>query len=143
MSSFTAFMKKNKKARKNVFYAATKSITDENGNPVEWEIRPLTTEEDERIRIESTHEVPVPGKKGLFRDKVNVNEYMDKQMVAAIVFPDLSNAELQDSYGVKTPEALLKQLVDDPSEYADLRTFIQESSGFSVEVGEEVEEAKN
>ena len=60
-----------------------------------------------------------------------------------MVVPDLYDAELQDSYDVKTPEDLLKALVDDPSEYSDLRTFIQELSGFDADLGEEVEEAKN
>lgn len=143
MSNLSLFLRKNKKIRKNAFYPATKSILDENGEPVKWEIRPLTTAEDEAIRESCTYDAPVPGKKGQFRTKIDVNAYMNKQMTAAIVFPDLQNAELQDSYEVKTPEDLLKALVDDPSEYADLRSFIQELSGFDKEMTEEVEEAKN
>ena len=143
MSNLSLFLKKNKKVRANAFYPATKSLLDENGEPVKWEIRPLTTEEDEAIREECTYDAPVPGKKGQFRTKIDVNAYLNKQMCAAIVFPDLDNAELQDSYEVKTPEDLLKALVDDPSEYADLRTFIQELSGFDADMTDEVEEAKN
>lgn len=143
MGNLALFMKKNKKVRQNAFYPATKTLLDEKGNPLMWEIKPLTTEETEKIRMECTREVPVPGKKNLFRDKVNSNLYLDKMMVAAIVFPDLYNADLQDSYGVKTPEELLKKMVDDPSEYSDLMSFIQEQSGFDKDIQDEVEEAKN
>lgn len=143
MSNLTLFLKKNKKVRANAFYPATKSILDEKGEPVKWEIRPLTTTEDEQIRNDCTYDAPVPGKRGQYRTKIDVNAYLNKQMCAAIVFPDLRNAELQDSYGVKTPEDLLKALVDDPAEFADLREFIQEISGFSTDLTEEVQEAKN
>lgn len=143
MSDLSMFLKKNKRMRAHAFYPATKSLVDKNGEPVKWEIKPLTTEEDEAIREVCTRDVPVPGKKGQYRTKIDVNAYMNKQMVAAVVFPDLDNAELQDSYEVKTPEDLLKALVDDPSEYADLRSFIQEVSGFDKDLSDEVEEAKN
>lgn len=143
MSNLTLFLKKNKKVRANAFYPATKSILDEKGEPVKWEIRPLTTAEDEQIRNDCTYDAPVPGKRGQYRTKIDVNAYLNKQMCAAIVFPDLRNAELQDSYGVKTPEELLKQLVDSPSEYVDLQQFVQNLSGFDTDMTAEIEEAKN
>ena len=143
MSSFEMFMKKNKKIRQNTFYPATKSILGEDGKPALWEIRAITTEESDRIRAACTHEVPVPGRKGATKDKIDLMEYLDKLTVAAIVFPDLYNAELQDSYGVKTPEELLKQMIDDPSEYSDLQQYIQNQSGFDADMNETVEEAKN
>lgn len=143
MSDLSMFLKKNKKIRSNSFYPATKSIVDKNGEPVLWEIRPITTEENDRIRAACTHEIPIPGRKGATRDKIDLNEYMDKLTVAAIVFPDLMNAELQDSYGVRTPEELLKQMIDDPSEYVELQQYIQGQSGFDADMSDEVEEAKN
>lgn len=143
MSELSIFMKKNKKVRGNTFYSATASIVDANGEPVKWEIKPLTTTEDERIRDACTKESPVPGKKGQYRQKLDVNAYLTRQMVEAIVFPNLNDAALQDSYGVKTPEDLLKALVDNPSEFLDFGNFIREYSGFETEMETEVEEAKN
>ncbi len=143
MGNLALFMKKNKKVRENTFYAATSSLVDENGEPLKWEIKPLTTEEVERIRLECTKEVPVPGKRGQFRTKVDSNMYNDKLMVAAVVFPDLYNKELQDSYGVMSPEALLKKMIDNPSEYFDLLGYVSEQSGFDKEIEDEIEEAKN
>lgn len=143
MATLALFMKKNKKQRENAFYPATKSIVDEKGNPVLWEIRPITTREDEEIREECIKEIPVSGKRGQFRQKIDINAYLIKQMVAAIVYPNLLDAALQDSYGVKTPEDLLRELVDNPSEFADLGNFIREHSGFETDITEEIEEAKN
>ena len=36
MSKFSKFMKANKIEKKNGMYAATKSLVDENGKPLEW-----------------------------------------------------------------------------------------------------------
>lgn len=143
MSDMNLFMKKNKKVRENAFFPATKSLVDAKGEPVQWEIRPLTTREDERIRDECTKEMPIPGKRNQYRTKIDVNQYMTKQMTSAIVNPNLFDAVLQDSYGVKTPEELLKELIDDPSEFSDFGMFIREHSGFDADVEEVVEEAKN
>ena len=68
---------------------------------------------------------------------------MTKQIAASVVFPNLLDAELQDSYGVKTPEALLKEMVDDPTEFAEFATFVREFSGFDESINDAVEEAKN
>ena len=67
MSKFSRFMKENKKERKNGFYAPTESLTDEKGNPLEWEFRHITAEENEKIRDEATVDVQVTGKPNMFR----------------------------------------------------------------------------
>ena len=142
MSNFSKFMKANKIQKKNVMHPVTKSLKDENGEPLMWEIKPLNTRENEAIRESCTVEIPVKGKPNLYRSKVDMNMYQAKLMCAAIVNPDLNNKDLQDSYGVMTAEDLLKEMVDDPAEYTDLMVFVQEISGFTS-LQEDVEEAKN
>ena len=142
MSNFSSFMKANKIQKQNVMHPVTKSLTDENGNPLLWEIRPLTTKENEAIRESCTIEVPVKGKPNLYRPKVDMNKYQTKMICAAIVNPDLNNAELQNSYGVMSAEELIKEMVDDPAEYTDLQVFVQKISGFKT-LQEDVDEAKN
>ena len=46
------------------------------------------------------------------RPKVNSSKYVAELLVSAVVYPDLYNAELQDSYGVKTASDLLKEMND-------------------------------
>ena len=142
MSNFSKFMKANKIQKQNVMHPVTKSLTDENGEPLLWEIKPLTTKENESIRDACTIEVPVKGKPNQYRPKVDMNTYQTKLICAAVVSPDLNDVELQNSYGVMTPEDLIKEMVDDPAEYTDLMIFIQQLSGFKT-LQEEVDEAKN
>ena len=143
MGNLTLFLKKNKKSKVNTFYAATKSLCDANGEPLKWEIKALTTKQSEDIRTECTVEVPVTGKPGMYRPKVDTKLYVAKLIASCVVFPDLYNAELQDSYGVRTPEDLLKEMVDDPVEYDKLAEFIQNFNGLDESLSEKVEEAKN
>ncbi len=143
MSELKLFLKQNKIQKENTTYPATKSLCDEKGNPLLWEVKPLTTKESENIRESCMIEVPVKGKPNMFRPKLNTSQYLAKMMVSSIAFPNLFDAELQDSYGVKTPEELLKEMIDDPGEYNDFAAFIQEFNGFNTSMEEKVEEAKN
>lgn len=68
---------------------------------------------------------------------------MTKQLAASVVYPNLLDAELQDSYGVKTPDALLKEMVDDPTEFAEFAAYVREFNGFDETINDAVEEAKN
>lgn len=143
MGSLNRFLKQNKIVKENVKYAATKSLLDENGKPLEWEFKTITTAQDNVLRDECTKEVPITGKPGVFRPKLNTSLYLTKMVCACCVYPDLTNAELQDSYGVKKPEDLIVEMIDNPSEFDDLVLFVQKNNGFDVTMDEKVEEAKN
>ncbi|MFC2475918.1 MAG: hypothetical protein ACFNTU_00310 [Catonella sp.] len=143
MSNFELFMKANKVKRENIFIAATKSILDKDGKPVMWEVRHLTTKEANAIREDCTTEIQIKGKPGLFRSKLNTNEYLGKLASAAVVFPDLNNKALQDSYGVMTPEELIFEMIDDPTEFNEFLEKIQNMSGLDKDLNDKVEEAKN
>ena len=143
MSKFSKFMRENKIAKSNTTYAATKSLVDENGKPLEWTIKPLSTSENERLRDECMIDVPVTGKPNMFRPKLNTSKYIAKMVCACVVEPDLYDAELQDSYGVQTPEELLREMVDNPSEYQELVAFVQNYNGFDTTLEDKIDEAKN
>ncbi len=143
MSKFKNFMKANQIKREDVTHAPTKWLRDENGDPVKFTLRPLTTEVHEEIRESCTVEVPIPGKYNMYRTKLNSGKYLTKMLVRSIVYPDLNNKELQDSYGVMSPEDLIKQMIVDPGEYQDFASFVQEFNGFKLDFEETVKEAKN
>ena len=42
-----------------------------------------------------------------------------------------------------TPEDLIKEMIDDPGEYQDFVTFIQNFNGFNVSLEDKVDNAKN
>ncbi len=142
MSKFSMFMKQNKKPRENGKWAVTKSLCDENGNPLEWEFRHISSKENEEIREECTMDVPIPGKPNMYRQKIRSGRYVQELIAKSVVYPDLFNPELQDSYGVVNERDLLMAMVDDPGEYAELAARVQEFQGF-VSLDEKVDEAKN
>ena len=113
MSDFSFFMKSNKKKKENERFAATKSIVDADGNPVEWEFKHLTSKEVNEIREQYTTSKISNGQ---YTTEINTNRFINALVAESAVYPDLRNAELQDSYGVHTPEELVYELVDDPGE---------------------------
>lgn len=142
MSQFALFMKGNKKPRENAKWAVTKSLCDKDGKPLEWEFRHISSKENEEIREECTSEVPVAGKLNMYRPKFKTSRYVQELIARSVVFPDLKNSELQDSYGVVNERDLLMAMVDDPGEYAELAAKVQEFQGFAS-LEEKVGEAKN
>lgn len=143
MSNLSRFMKSNKKVKKNGFYAPTQSLTDEKGEPLQWEFKPLSSKENERIRDNCTIDVQVTGKPNMYRQKLNTSKYLVTMIAACTVTPNLYDKELQDSYGVKTPEDLIYELVDDSGEYGELCVWVQKYQGFTKTLEEKVDDAKN
>lgn len=143
MSKFSRFMKANKIAKPNEKYAPTTTLQDENGKPLEWEFKQITSKKNEALRDSCTIEVPVKGKPNLYRPKVKTAEYLAKMIVASTVYPDLYDKELQDSYGVMTPEELLYAMVDNAGEYQDFTVWMQKFQGFTKNLDDKVDEAKN
>lgn len=136
-------MKENKKKKQTTTYPATRSLCDEKGEPLPWTIKAITTEEAEKIREDCTIDVQVNGKPGLYRQKLISTKYVAKLMCACVVVPDLYDKDLQDSYGVMTPEELIKAMIDNPGEYNDFASFIQNYNGFDETIQDKVDEAKN
>ena len=110
MSKFSAFLSGNVEKIENQKLVVSNRFK-ENGKPVEWEIRALTSEENDEIQRQAMVNVPVPGQRGTFTRELDQIKYTGLLLAASVVFPDLNNAELQDSYGVKTPVALLKKML--------------------------------
>ncbi len=142
MSNFSRFMKQNQVVKENTTYAATKSLVDDDGKPLEWEIKPVTTRENDAIIDECTYEVPITGKPNMYRMKMNQMKYRAKLICASVVSPNLHNKELLDSYGVMDPTDLIREMIPDVGEYSRFFEFINEYNNL-VPFQEEVDEAKN
>lgn len=109
----------------------------EDGKSVEWEIRPILQSENDKMM-----------KKHTKKDKRSNTETFDRQTyiteltAAAVVFPDLANAELQKAYGVMGEGELLKKMLL-VGEYGTLVQKVQSLSGIDEDINDLVEEAKN
>ena len=141
MSDFTAFMAGNAIKNETVKYVASKRFVIKN-KPVEWEIRAIDSDLDESLRKECTKKVPIAGKRGQYNQETDTDKYIGKICVSSTVYPNLNDAELQDSYGVKSADALLKKMLK-PGEYTEYKAKVMEVNGYDMSMEELVDEAKN
>lgn len=137
MSNLSAFLKTNKKTKENVKYVASESFVDENGKPIEWEIKPVSSRRADALREECT-EI----KKGN-RVKVDTTKFNKLLAIECTVFPDLNDKELQDSYGVMGAEQLIQELLDVDGEYQAYINKVFEVSGYNKTQQELIDDAKN
>ena len=155
MGNLSAFLAENALKVENIKHIVSKRFVNEDKKPIEWEIACITSSEDEKLRKDCTKRIPVPGKRNQFTidrlEKVEKNRftmetdynlYLGKLAAKCTVFPNLDDAELQNSYGVMGADALLKVMLT-PGEYADYLTKIQEVNGFDISFDEKVDEVKN
>lgn len=143
MSNFSCFLKANAIQVENVKYAASKRFVDpKTKKPVEWEIKPIDTALDEQLRKECTKRVPINGKRGQFTMELDTDKYLGRMCAACTVFPNLNAVELQDDYGVKDAEALLKAMLTS-GEYMEYKAKVTEVNGYDMSMEELVDDAKN
>lgn len=133
MSSLNAFLNPIKLENKEVI-VSNRFVED--GKVVPFTIRPITQEENKQLI-----------KKFTKRDKKGVEtfdraEYISTLTATAVVFPDLSNAELQKAYGVLGESNLLQKMLY-VGEFAELAQQVQELSGLDEDINEDIEDAKN
>jgi len=123
------------------FYAASTKFKGKDGRPVAWELRKLSTREYKVIRKQAQVKKTVQGKRGQVEVDFDVAKFHAGLAVAAVVFPDLRNAQLQDKFGVREPEELLNEMLN-PAEFDDLAHEIMELCGYKDDAELE-EEVKN
>lgn len=110
---------------------------DEDGKPVKWEIRAITSKENDQLMRRHTK-----------RDKKTKQEIFDRTsytndlVASAVVYPDLKNAELQKAYGVLGEVELLQKMLI-MGEFMKLSEEVQKISGLDIEDEDQVEAIKN
>lgn len=115
----------------------SKRFLDENGNPVPFKIRSLSSEEMDAIVKKSTRTL---------RNKGQITEHLDNMamaknvILAGTVDPDFTSKEICERYGVLDPSMVPGRMLL-AGERAKLSDAIMELSGYNDEDAEE--EAKN
>lgn len=141
MSKFSAFMAENVTPLENRKIVISNRFKDENGKPIEWEIRAITSDENDELMRRAMVNVQVAGRRGQFTRELDNVKYTNMLMAASVVYPNLNDAELQDSYKVKTPEELLKKMLYPKEENLLAETVVNFSD--LPEINDLIEEAKN
>lgn len=139
--SLEMFFKQNAIQIENKKVEISKRFLDSEGNPMKFEIRAISSADDQILRESCTVIKEIPGKKGQFAPQFDVMKYTLMLAAACVVYPQLDNAALQDSYGAKTKTELLSAMLL-PAELQDLNTEVQAINGFKTMADLE-EEAKN
>lgn len=136
----------------SMFFASAAAVTETeevyvsdrfkgpDGNPIAWIVKPISEEENEEILKSATRKVK--GKHGVYTSETNNTEYMSKLAVACVTYPNLDDAELQKSYGVRGADVLIRKMLL-PGEYSNLFMKIQEINGFDKDINDLKEEVKN
>lgn len=125
--SLEFFYKENKREADEVEYIASESFTDGEGRPVPWKLRPVTADEESRIR-ESCTETKVDKRTGVINEIFHDQKYTVALTCQGVVFPDLMNSNLQSSYGARGASSLLKKMLN-AGELQSLALKVIEVSG--------------
>jgi len=94
------------------------------GKPVKFRLRPLS--EGENIRLKRSCRVKTPDRPDGVLDR---DRYLLKLAAAAVVYPDLKDASLQESWGVRGEEELLSKMLS-AGEFAVLLGEVKAVCGF-------------
>ncbi len=116
--------------RENVRVAISERFVDEAGQPQLWELAPLCAADVQRLLAEPGGETGKPGRLLL------------QLLAESVVWPDLQEAELQDSWGALGAEQLLLRMLS-PGEFAALQRAFVELNLQGCGLGEQVAQAKN
>lgn len=140
MSNLRDFFADKVEKVENVKYVASKRIKS-GGKPAEWELQIVPPSQDAIIKKQCTKQVALPIK-GQFKNELDLDLYAIKMTAASVVFPDLTNAELQNSFKVMGEVDLLRAMLT-IGELNDLMIRVQELNGMKATMDDLVEEAKN
>lgn len=138
--NLTAFLKNNVEIVNQVEYVASNRIKA-GDEPVAWKINVLQNKVIDKLRNRYTKMIK-DGKTGVTREKFDSQGFNDAMLLESIVYPNLDDMELQDSWGVNDPLELVKAMLT-PGEYADLLNAVVEAQGFEVGMDEKVRAVKN
>lgn len=140
-NSMSGFYSQNAKKVDNIKFVLTDRFIDpETEQPYEWEMRPLGAQEEVALRKECS--ITTKDRKGRTTREVDQDKYVAKAVARTVVFPDLRNAELQNSYGVMGEAPLLQEMLLSAEQTRLLLRF-NELNGYDKAMDELADEAKD
>ena len=136
----SSFFRENAVKTEEVKYVVSTRFVDKNKKPVEWILKPVSSQTDEDLRRQST--IRTKNATGQYQTDLDVNKYIGLLAVACTVYPNLNDANLQNSYNVMGADSLLKTMLL-PGEYANYLLKVQEICGFDQKIDNMIKQAKN
>lgn len=109
--------------------------------PFPFTIKSITEGENKAIR-RSCQKVTFDKKTHQKQTETDQDLYNNRLVVACCVEPNFKDADLQKKYGVMGAEALIDALLK-PGQFIDLLLAVQEVNGFTEDINDQRDEAKN
>lgn len=109
--------------------------------PFPFTIKSITEGENKAIR-RSCQKVTFDKKTHQKKTETDQDLYNNRLVVACCVEPNFKDADLQKKYGVMGAEALIDALLK-PGQFIDLLLAVQEVNGFTEDINDQRDEAKN
>lgn len=136
-----AFMAESAIQYKEVDYVASERFIDEKNNPIPWKLRILTETELSKLKAQCKKRVTNPKTQQSYIE-TDSSKLADLMIENSVIYPNLNNAELQNSYGAIGAIDLAKKMLI-PGEYNDLILAVNEANGFNSGMAEKIKRAKN
>ena len=116
--NFNAFMAQSAIQYKEVEYVASNRFLDEKGNPISWKIKILSETELDKLKNQCKKRI-VDEKTRRTTIETDTDKLTDLLVENCVVYPNLNNANLQDSYKAVGAIDLAKKMLM-PGEYAGI-----------------------
>lgn len=140
MKDLKFFLKQNTIPVENQEVEVSKRFKDDAGNTVKFEIKSISNEMDDALRKQNTRQVKKA--KGVIVPELDQQKYFVDLVLKSLVYPDLDDKELQDSWGVMDSKELINVMLL-PGEYAALLQEVQKINGWDLNVEDIKDEVKN
>jgi len=109
--------------------------------PFPFIVRSITEAENKAIR-KTCQKVSFDKKTRQKQIDTDTDLYNSRLVVACCVDPNFKDAEFQEKHGVRGAEDLINKILN-PGQYTDLLLAVQEINGFTDDVNDLRDEAKN
>lgn len=139
-SDFKAFMNAPLIESAEIEFVASKRFKDDNGNPIPWKFKPITSAENEALINEHTKKYVGPS--GKYEVTTDFAGYQAAVCTKCVTYPNLNDEALQKHFGAIGAEQVLKKMLL-PGEYTDLFKAISQALGFENDMNAKIKEAKN
>lgn len=134
----SAFLKENVESDSTKFIELSDRFKGKDGSPMKWEIRIVSADDERLIEKKCTNEKR-DRRTGTITQIRDDNEYITALAAHGVVFPDLKDKGLQNSWGVSTAVDLLRKMLT-PGELVKLSRAVLQMSGLGdVDMDEDLD----
>lgn len=136
--SLTNFLKDNVvDPYQEVDYVVSDRFVDDEANPIKWKLKPM--DPDAALELTEISVITDPKtKKADFKTSL----YQKNVVLKTVIYPNLNDAGLQDSYGVMNPGALISRMLN-ADEFNGLLSKCMDVNGLSKSFEDKKDEVKN